>query len=167
MHRTAFAAAVVAALLSAGLVGGNPGIAAAEQGATAAPVSLPFSQIQRRCDFSQFQYRGGGYYARATADVRIAGGEIVADVVLVTGAPNTHYDVKLIQMPRDSSRSCNAGDPGVSVAGLMTDAGGTGRTTVRGPIESWATGVWASVTRPNAFSQNPEEFYTSDMIIEF
>ncbi len=167
MRRTAFAVAAVASLLSTGLAIGNPGIATAEQGLSQAPVFLPFGQNLRRCDFSEFQYTGGGYYGRATADVRIEGGQVVADVLLVTGTPNTRYDVKLIQTPRSSALTCNAGDPGVSVSVLTTDAGGTGTTTVRGPIASWATGVWASITRPNPFSQSPEEFYTSDMIVEF
>jgi hypothetical protein len=89
---------------------------------------------------------------------------VIADVQIATAELNTPYDVRLIQMPRSSASSCNAGDPGVSGGVLLTDAVGGGGITVRGPIASGATGVWLYITRPGEFSQTPAEFYTTDFV---
>ncbi len=167
MHRLARSALAIVALV---VVGGPvsataaSATAAADQGAES--TVLPFSQRLRRCDFSTFQYVGGSGYGRPTGQLRIEGGELVADIQFATGVPNTRYEVKLIQVPRSSALTCNAGDPGVAVAPLTTDAGGAGTTTVRGPIQPGATGAWLSVTRPSAFSQVPEEFYSTDLIVD-
>jgi hypothetical protein len=32
---------------------------------------------------------------------------------------------------------------------------------------SGATGAWMAITRPSPYSQFPEEFYSSDMIVAF
>jgi hypothetical protein len=92
---------------------------------------------------------------------------VVADLRFATGVPNTRYDVRLIQMPRPESLHCNAGDPGVTGAVLFTDNAGAAATTVRAPIMSGATGAWMSIARPSAYSQFPEEFYSSDMVVKF
>lgn len=128
---------------------------------------MPFGQTLKRCDFSDNKYVGGTGYGRPTAYVRVDGGDVVADVQFATGMPNTHYGVRLIQSPRSSALSCNAGDPGVAGTALFTDAAGTGAVTVRGPIMAGATGAWVFITRPSARSQIPAEFYTTDMIKEF
>ncbi|MDT7762892.1 MAG: hypothetical protein QOC63_2312, partial [Mycobacterium sp.] len=83
---------------------------------------------------------------------------------IVRAEPDTPYNVRLIQMPRPSSASCNAGDPGVAGGVLQTDDGGAGALTVRGPISPGATGVWMFVSRPGELSQTPAEFYTSDFV---
>lgn len=125
---------------------------------------LPFAQVLRRCDFSPTVYIGGSGYARPTAVLRSTSGEVIADVQIATAVPGTHYDVRLIQMPRPSARPCGAGDPGVAVGALETDDAGAAATTVRGPIASGATGVWMFISRPGEFSQTPAEFYTTDYI---
>jgi hypothetical protein len=119
----------------------------------------------RRCDFTLYQYAGPGYYGRPSGLLRTEGNDLVADIQFATGTPNTTYYVRLIQMPRASAGDCNVGTPGVSEAVLTTDAGGAGKTTVRSPIMSGATGVWFSLTRPSPYSQMPEEFYTTDAIL--
>jgi hypothetical protein len=133
--------------------------------ARAADTFLPFTQTYRRCDFSANTFTGPTGYARPTAVVRVGSNEVVADVNIATAVPFTHYDVRLIQMPRPSSKPCGAGDPGVAVSGLMTDRAGAGSTTVRANIEPSATGVWMFISRPDAFRQTPAEFYTSDLIV--
>ncbi|AFM17647.1 hypothetical protein Mycch_2887 [Mycolicibacterium chubuense NBB4] len=150
------AATVVAATVSALT---SAGAASAE-----APTAMPFAQKLRRCDFSQYQYVGGSGYARPSGQLRREGSDVVADVQLATGLPNTPYDVRVIQMPRASAQPCNAGDPGVAHAVLFTDGVGGGAVALRGAIMPGATGAWISVTRPGTRSQQPDEFYTTDLI---
>lgn len=162
--RTARAAAALTVALAPLLAGGvGVAVASADQDAT----FLPFGQILRRCDFSDIKYVGGTGYARPTAQVWTDGAEVIADVQLDTGAPNTRYDVRLIQAPRSSAVSCNAGEPGVAGTALFTDGAGAGAVSVRGPVVSGATGMWVFITIPSAHSQVPKEFYTSDFVAAF
>jgi hypothetical protein len=126
---------------------------------------VSFAQIFRRCDFSNNTHIGPTGFARATAMVHTTGSEVIADVVIVTAEPTTPYDVRLIQVPRSSASSCNAGDPGVIGGVLMTDGGGAGGVSLHAPIASGATGAWLSISRPGEFSQIPAEFYTSDFVV--
>ncbi|TRW82472.1 hypothetical protein FK535_13905 [Mycolicibacterium sp. 018/SC-01/001] len=157
MYRATRAAVAAATLLAAPLF---PGVASADD----ATVSMPFSEKLRRCDFSQVKYVGGSAYGRPSAQLRVQGGEVIADVEFFTGLPNTPYDVRLIQLPRSSAADCGAGARGVSATTLFTDGVGTGRATVRGPLMPGATGAWLAMTRPGTFSQTPDEFYSTDLI---
>jgi hypothetical protein len=78
------------------------------------------------------------------------------------GAP---YDVRIIEMPRSSAATCNAGDPGVIAGVLMTDPAGAGSLTLHSTVASGATGAWMFISRPDEFSQTPDEFYTSDFVV--
>jgi hypothetical protein len=138
---------------------------AIDTGTAAADTFVPFAQMLRRCDFSGVNVIGPTGYGRPTAVVRTTSNGVVADVNIATAVPFTHYDVRLIQMPRPSSKPCGAGDPGVAVGALFTDGAGAASTTVRGNIDSGATGVWLFISRPDAFRQTPAEFYTSDLIV--
>jgi hypothetical protein len=150
----------------AAIVVATPGaMIAIGAGIAGAETILPFAQTFRRCDFSANTFTGPTGYAMPTAVLRVGSNEVVADVNIATAVPFTHYDVRLIQVPRPSSKPCGAGDPGVAVSGLMTDGAGAGSTTVRGNIEPGATGVWMFVSRPDAFRQTPAESYTSDLIV--
>jgi len=93
------------------------------------------------------------------------GSDVTADLQIVGALPDTPYDVRLIEMPRASSASCNAGDPGVAAAVLQTDDGGAGGVTVSDPISPGATGMWMFISRPGELSQTPAEFYTSDFVV--
>jgi hypothetical protein len=150
------AAAIVVATSSALFTTGT--------GSAGADTFLPFAQTLRRCDFSANMFTGPTGYAVPYAVVRSGSDEVVADVRIATAVPNTQYDVRLIQMPRPSSALCGAGDPGVAVSPMFTDGAGAASTTVRGNIESGATGVWMFISRPDAFRQTPAEFYTSDFV---
>jgi hypothetical protein len=127
---------------------------------------VSFAQTLRRCDFSSGMYTGPTGDARATALVHITDSEVIADAVLVTAIPNTPYDVRIIQMPRSSATSCNAGDPGVTGGVLLTDGAGAGGVSLHGPVVSGATGAWLYITRPGERSQTPAEFYTSDFVVQ-
>jgi hypothetical protein len=156
-------AATVIAMSAALTVG--VGTASAGPPATGGATILAFAQTLRRCDFSSGMHTGPTGVGHPTALVHSAGSDVIADVQIVRGEPDTPYDVRLIQMPRPSSASCNAGDPGVAGAVLQTDDGGAGAVTVAGPISSGATGVWMFISRPGEFSQTPAEFYTSDFVV--
>jgi hypothetical protein len=150
---TVGAVAVVAATLT-------PAAGEAAAGSTL----LPFSQKLRRCDFSDTDYNGPTGFARTTGVMHSDGSTVAADVQMATAIPGIRYDVRLIQMPRPSSASCNGGDPGVSTAPLFTDDAGGGAATVAGPIAPGATGAWVVISRPSEFSQDPAEFYTSEFV---
>jgi hypothetical protein len=89
---------------------------------------------------------------------------VSADISLATAKPNTVYQVRLIQMPRESSAGCYAGSPGTAVGTLHTDGAGVGAVTLSAPRMPGATGVWAAIELPQQFSQLPGEFYTADYI---
>jgi hypothetical protein len=127
---------------------------------------LPFSQILRRCDFSETDYNGPTGYARPLGTLRSDGSTLTAEVNIATAIPNMHYDVRLIQVPRSSAVPCWGADPGVAQGSLNTDGGGAASVTLQDGIEPGATGAWVFISRPNRFSQNPAEFYTTDLIAQ-
>lgn len=120
-----------------------PHAAAAPPSASAAV--MPLSSKFRACDFTPLSWVNATGYARATAHVASTGtGTLVAAVDINTAVPNTHYDVRVIQMPRPSF-GCAPGAPGVVVGSLQTDAVGAATTTLQGPLQSGATGAWVIV----------------------
>ncbi|MGE2692979.1 hypothetical protein [Mycolicibacterium pulveris] len=155
------AAAVVAAPLAPALTTGA-GTAGASAG-----TFMPFSQVLRRCDFSETNYNGPTGQGRPTATIHSDGSTVTADVQLVVAVPNIPYQVRLIQVPRPSSAPCWGSDPGVAQTTLHTDGVGAGAVTLTDAIEPGATGAWVFVSRPDPFHQNPAEFYTTDLIAKF
>jgi len=125
---------------------------------------MPFSQLLRRCDFSETDYNGPTGMGRPLGTLRSDGSTVTADVQIVTAVPNMHYDIRLIQVPRSSAAHCWGADPGVAQGSLNTDGVGAAAVTLTDAIEPGATGAWMFITRPDAFSQNPAEFYTTDLI---
>jgi hypothetical protein len=125
---------------------------------------LPFSQILRRCDFSETDYNGPTGYGRPLGTLRSDGSTLTADVQIASAVPNMHYDIRMIQVPRTPAQHCWGADPGVAQGSLNTDGAGAASVTLQDSIEPWATGAWVFITRPDAFSQNPAEFYTTDLI---
>jgi hypothetical protein len=137
---------------------GSTAPAAAEGGTV-----VPMRSILRACDFSPIPDRSSTDPGTASAVIHVNGGTVTAEVHLAEpGQPGTHYDVSLIQVPRASTAPCDVPGPGVAVAGLDSDGAGVANTTVRDSIRSGTTGVWVFIRRPGQFSQNPDEFYTSD-----
>ncbi|KUI26575.1 hypothetical protein AU196_02905 [Mycobacterium sp. IS-1742] len=159
-------AAAAMALLAAPLVPVGAGVvsaplAAAESGGT----FLPFSPTLRRCDYSTRSYYDSAGNGRATATVRTVGSQVSADVQLLLAKPNSYYEVRLIQVPRESAAGCHAGAPGTAVGALHTDGVGAGAVTLSSPLMSGATGSWLAIERPQPHSQLPAEFYTTDFIV--
>lgn len=140
---------------------GDAGVAAGAGGTV-----LPFSQISRRCDFSETDYNGPTGYASPIGSLRSDGSTLTADARITGAIPNMHYDIRLIQLPRSSAAPCWGGDPGVAQGSLNTDGAGAASTTLHDTIEPGATGAWVIISRPDRFSQNPAEFYTTDFIAE-
>jgi hypothetical protein len=122
----------------------------------------------RRCDFSLAATAPSEYrpiMGSGSAVIHIAGSRAIAEVHLFDGSsPGTHFDVGLIQEPRPSSATCGPGDPGTAFTGMDTDGAGSGTATVQDAIRPGTTGVWVIVERPNGFSQNPAEYYTSEFV---
>ncbi|KUI36948.1 hypothetical protein AU195_16980 [Mycobacterium sp. IS-1496] len=163
---TPFASVAAMALIAAPLAPVGVGVvsaplAAAESGGT----FLPFSPTLRRCDYSARSYYDSAGNGRATATVRTAGSQVSADVQLLLAKPNSYYEVRLIQVPRESSAGCHAGAPGTAVGALHTDGVGAGAVTLSSPLMSGATGSWLAIERPQPHSQLPAEFYTTDFIV--
>lgn len=125
---------------------------------------LPFAQILRRCDFSETDYNGPTGSARGAGILRSDGSTLTAEVQFATAVPNMHYDIRMIQVPRSSAVPCWGADPGVAQGSLNTDGAGAAAVTLQDAIEPGATGAWVFISRPDRFSQNPAEFYTTDLI---
>jgi hypothetical protein len=136
--------------------------------ASAAPalgaVQMPLAGSLRACDGTLLDNVFARQYGIAFAELTTPGSNTVAaNVTIVTGEPNAHYNVRLIQTPRPSN-NCGPGDPGVIAGGFETDATGAGGVSLVGPIKNGATGAWVFLDRPAANTQTPAEFYTSDFI---
>jgi hypothetical protein len=154
--------AVTAALIGIGSV--VTSMSAPRASAAPQPVAMavmPLSSQWRACDGTLLKWVSAVGYARATAHMGTSSGSLVTTIDMATALPDTHYDVRVIQVPR-SPMGCAAGAPGVIVGGLQTDAAGVGSTTFQGPIQSGATGAWVIVERPSGSSQTPAEFYSSE-----
>jgi hypothetical protein len=160
MRRTTRLIVMAAALAVAAPVGPTVGVAAAENAGT----FMPFTQLLRRCDFSENDYNDPPGFARPQAVLRSDGSTVSADVSIATAIPNIRYDVRLIQAPKPSSAPCLGGDPGVALVALQVDGVGNGHVTIQDNIEPGATGAWLMISRPDRFSQTPAEFYTTDLI---
>jgi hypothetical protein len=147
---------VTTAVVASAAVTAGVGIAsAAPEGATV----MPMTSIVRACDFTVAEHTWRTGYARAVSFVHPpSAGAVSIEVQLQTAVPNTDYYVRVFTMPRASS------DCGVAPIGVRTDGAGAATVTVHTPIDSSTTGVWTSVERPDPYSQQPAEAYTSDFI---
>lgn len=158
---TLAAAMALAAPPAAALADGTGGAGVA---AGAGGTVLPFSQILRRCDFSETDYNGPTGMARPLGTLRSDGSTVTVDVQIATALPNMHYDIRVIQAPRPSARPCWGADPGVAQGSLNTDGAGAASVTLQDNVEPGATGAFVFISRPSRFSQVPAEFYTTDLI---
>ena len=128
------------------------------------PIQVPLTGVFRLCDHDAATFTPTDGYGRGVALISTAGNRLSAQVSLLTAPLNTHYVVRLIQVPRSSAAPCGPGGPGVTTGGLDTDAVGNGATTVEDAIGPGSTGAWVFVERPGQYSQTPDEHYTSDFI---
>jgi len=136
---------------------GDAGVAAGAGGTV-----LPFSQILRRCDYSETDYNGPTGYGGPMGTLRSDGSTVTVDVHITGAVPNMHYDIRLIQLPRSSATHCWGADPGVAQGSLNTDGRGAASVSLQDTVEPGATSAFVFISRPDRFSQNPAEFYTTD-----
>ncbi len=150
---------VVTLVATGGVVLG--GLGAAPAGAT---TMVPLSNSIRGCDFTKALFLGGmgSGSGSGRASIGADGSHVGAEVSLQSARADTDYQVRLIQLPRPSHATCNAGDPGVSGAVLHTDASGTATVTVAGPLAQDATQAWVVVEGPPAPGRIRSDVYTSD-----
>jgi hypothetical protein len=135
---------------------GSAGVAAAAPDGAAV---MPMTSIMRACDYTVAEYTWRTGYARAVAYVHPpSAGSVAIEFQLQTAVPNTDYFVKAFTMPRGSA-DCN-----VAPIAVRTDGAGAATVTVHVPVDSSTTGVWTSIERPDPYSQQPAEVYTSDFI---
>jgi hypothetical protein len=126
---------------------------------------VPLSSILRACDASESEYVSATGFGSAQAFIGTGGSNTVtAEVRLAIAKPNTAYNVRVIQLPRARSQTCNAGDPGVLAGVLIADGNGTGSVTLRDARRPGATGAWAFIEGPPDPGQIRGEFYTSDIV---
>jgi hypothetical protein len=127
---------------------------------------VPMGGNLRSCDFGRLP-DFAPTNATASAVIHAGGGAVTADIHFAeASAPNAHYDVSLIQLPRPATAPCDGPGPGVAVGALNTDGGGVANTTVRDTLRSGTTGVWVFIRQPSPRSQSPAEFYTSDFPVK-
>ncbi len=78
--------------------------------------------------------------------------KVIAEVHLTNAAPNTTYNVRLIELP---STTCEVGDTGVVGGTIQTNAAGNGNVNLQENVVTNATGAWVSVLGPGS------DLYTS------
>lgn len=158
---------ITALLFGANMLGiaafwASSGVASAD--ATSGGSLVPLIAKYRACDFTwavnvPTMGKGSGQAVISKA----ASNRVVAQVQLIAAEPGAHYNVRLIQSPRNSA-GCGAADAGVTAGGIDTDGSGAGAVTLEGAIAANTTGVWVFVDRPSAHSQSPIDFYTSEIV---
>lgn len=139
-------------------------IATADPSAGAAPTVVALSKVPKRCDFSEIKGVppagvGTGFALVSTT----ASHRVIAEVHL-TATPDTHYGVRLIELPRPWG-TCGAGDWGTAAGSLDTDAAGAGTTTIEEGILPSTTGAWIAVDGPPGDSKILSgDFFSSDYV---
>jgi len=147
-------------------------LALGTQTAVAAPPSPPnpkgativaMGSILRRCDFSDQTHVSGTGTGQASAIISTTRShQVVAEVNLGAAAPDTHYDVRLIELPQPANR-CQPGDPGTAVGWIDTDGAGNGNVTLQEDVQPGATGAWVFIEGPSVpYEMLSGDFYTSD-----
>ncbi|MGV9799482.1 hypothetical protein ACWDTP_15655 [Mycobacterium sp. NPDC003449] len=130
--------------------------------------TVPLENVIRQCGFGIEPFLAGNGNGTGSGMVGLGdggSGTVRADVRLQTARPDTAYRVRLIQMPRAAEAPCNAGDPGVAVGMMHTDAAGNGFVTVTGPRQAGATGGWVWVEGPPVPGLIHGDVYTSGSLV--
>jgi len=162
--KTSVAGVAVATASAAMLALGTETAAAAPPNPHGATM-VALGSTLRRCDFSDQTHVSGTGTASAYAIIsRTRSNQVVADVHLAVAAPDTHYNVRLIELPQPTNR-CKPGDPGTAVASIDTDAAGNGSVTLQEDVLPGATGAWVFIEGPLvSYEMLSGDFYTSDFV---
>jgi hypothetical protein len=152
-----------AAMLAFG--GATAGAAPPNPPTAIGPTKVPLGGALRRCDFSDDTHLPGAGTGSAFALISTTGSKLIAEVHLTIAAPDTHYNVRLIELPQPANR-CSVGDAGTAVGALDTDAGGNANVTIQEDVLPGATGAWVFIEGPPGISkQLSGDFYTSDFVV--
>lgn len=115
------------------------------------------------CDRQPINYMKFRFPAVPTAEITSDGRTATAHIEMLDGARNAQYTVRVIPAPH-ASLGCLPGDPSIATGALRTDGFGNGSSTVQLSVAPGTSGVWVAVDLPQAHSQSPAEFYSSDFV---
>lgn len=115
------------------------------------------------CDRQPINYMKFRFPAVPTAEITSDGRTATAHIEMLDGARNAQYTVRVIPAPH-ASLGCLPGDPSIATGALSTDGFGNGSSTVQLSVAPGTSGVWVAVDLPQAHSQSPAEFYSSDFV---
>lgn len=150
-HALALAASTVAVVAALGL-----GATAAQADATPAQ-KVPLTQTNRNCDGSLIASANQAFGFAVV--VRTGNNGLVAQVTLQGAAPDTTYNIRLIQILPDNS-DCGSYISGPFDGTLTTDASGDGNANIREPVLPGASSAFVDLNG----QINPGDFFTSPVV---
>jgi hypothetical protein len=131
-------------------------LAASTSTANAAALSFqkaPLTQTNRNCDGSIVPPQQTRTFGTVEL-VRAGSNQLVAVAVLIGGAPNTAYNVRLIQIKNGAAVDCGVCNTGGGT--LTTNNLGIGSTFVQKAVSPGATAAWVDLNKKD----NCDNFYT-------
>jgi hypothetical protein len=149
----AMLAMIVGLWLSTGIAG-----ATASRGSGAQKV--PLTTTNRDCNGTVNPGTGTGGGTGFVIINQTASGRLIANVVLENAAPDTTYNIRLIQTPNSVTGDCQPFD-GPGEATLTTDDLGNGNVNYQETVLSGATGAFVAVNNQAAPGT---DFYTTHVV---
>ncbi|APR76769.1 Hypothetical protein A7982_02116 [Minicystis rosea] len=123
-----------------------------EAGTTVPAQTVPLTKTNRDCSGALVDTPQTQTFGSATIGPNNAG-QLIATVVLQNAAPNTAYNIRLIQTPNDGT--CSTADGAVT-----TDAVGNANTVVQVPLVSTTQGAFMAINEQSNFNS----FFTSEPV---
>ena len=136
------AIAVLATLVGLGL---GTGIAGAASPNSSGAQKVPLTQTNADCPGYTTQPTGVPTFGFAIIN-KTGSGKLIANIVLVGAEPNATYNVRLIQLPSESTVCSQVNGT------LTTDAQGNGYANIQVPADSSTTGVWVDLNNQADFT---------------
>ncbi len=168
---TSVAVAAAPAAMIALSAGAGTAAAAPVQPNPNGATKVQLSTTNRGCNFNQQESgtgmgTGSGFAIINTTGSNSPNGsngsnKVIAEVHLTNAAPNTTYNVRLIELP--SGSTCPIGAPGVVGGTIQTNAAGNGNVNLQEDVVPNATGAWVSVVGPD-LATGPD-LYTSGQVV--
>jgi hypothetical protein len=124
----------------------------------------PLTTDNRGCDFQPAQPPGIGTGSGFVIINKTGSGRLIANVVLMSAAPNTTYNVRLIQTPISATQDCGYFTMGE--AALTTDAEGNGHINYQEPVLPGSHDAFVVLNNANPDLAGTD-FYTSQSELFF
>ena len=121
---------------------------------------MPLTTTNRDCDGNVATGAGAGGGTGFVIFNQTASGKLIANVVLENAAPNTTYNIRLIQTPNSVTNDCQPFN-GPGEATFTTDAYGNGSVNYQEAVLSSATGAFVAV---NNQTTPGTDFYTTQVV---